>query len=573
MKNKFILALVLTTFAFLPSPFIKQAKAVRPDLPDLDVLFIERLPRYDFDAAKKWPNQGEEVEFKAYVKNNGTQPTGNFDYEWKIDGNRVASGSLSSLAPNQETTISYRWPWAHTTSPDERIQGSHTIELVVDPANPIQEISENNNKVTDFTQALAVGFWVEQAVYDFFNTNQYEYCQGKTCNGSSSWEDWAQRQTREWNKIFDQSRYASYPNGVLDRVRLDKVIVVPNCALPLAGGIADNQPDKRDRTVDLMWGFTSAKVGIIACQRDEADGNKYLYQNNPRFQNIEYPLMHELSHARYLIDTYCWNIRAEDVSVTDDQGIRIAGTPLLPLVRDNLVYLNKDQKMMGGGVYEDGYGEHSVGALNRVWWLRARGGNYNAPSVIGEYLNDLPSINRFHFLSLEGKSLDRAGIIVYQSLPSPGYCGRNYDDTPDINITADPNGQVDIGRNPFSRRSGVDNYNAIFLFRINYRNQKQYRFQEVSDFNLAYWRGEKGQANYSIQTGITACPSHQNGNLDCDALGLINNADLEALYGDWDPVGPIPTPAIGELPNDLHPDGKIDEKDFLILLSHWNNTQ
>ncbi len=573
MRKNLFPALALVTLTFLPSSFIKQAEAVKPDLPDLDVLFIERLPRYDFDATKKWPNQDEEVEFKAHIKNNGTQPTRSFGYEWKIDDSRVVSGNLPSLTPNQETTISYRWPWAHTTSADERIQGSHTIELAVDPSNSIQEISESNNKVTDFTQALAVGFWVEQAVYDFFKNNQYEYCQDKTCSGSNSWEDWAQRQIKEWNNVFETSRYPSNPNGVLDRVRLDKAIVVSNCALPLAGGIADNNPDTRDKTIDLMWGFTSAKVGVIACRRDEEDGNKYLYQNNPHFQNIEYPLMHELSHARYLVDTYCWDIRAEDVSVTNGQGTRIAGTSWLPLVEGNLVYLNKDQKMMGGGIYEEGYGELSVGALNRVRGLRARGGNYNAPSTIGEYLNDLPAVNNFHFLSIEGKSLNNARIDVYQSAPVPRYCGRVYGDSVAFSTNVNVDGIANLGRNPFSRRSGVDNYNAIFLFRINYRNQKEYRFQEVSDFNLAYWRGEINEANYVIQTRIVGCPKHQEGNLDCDALGLTNNADFEALSGDWNPVGPIPTPAIGELSNDLHPDGKIDEKDFLILLSHWNNTQ
>ncbi len=283
--------------------------------------------------------------------------------------------------------------------------------------------------------------------------------------------------------------------------------------------------------------------------------------------------MHELSHARYLVDTYCWDIRAEDVSVTNGQGTRIAGTSWLPLVEGNLVYLNKDQKMMGGGIYEEGYGELSVGALNRVRGLRARGGNYNAPSTIGEYLNDLPAVNNIHFLSIEGKSLNNARIDVYQSAPVPRYCGRVYGDSVAFSTNVNVDGIANLGRNPFSRRSGVDNYNAIFLFRINYRNQKEYRFQEVSDFNLAYWRGEINEANYVIQTRIVGCPKHQEGNLDCDALGLTNNADFEALSGDWNPVGPIPTPAIGELSNDLHPDGKIDEKDCLILLSHWNNTQ
>src|SRR5438093_10621209 len=48
--------------------------------PDIDVLYIERKPRYDFDAAKGWPSDGDTVTFTAHVKNSGASDTSTFAY-------------------------------------------------------------------------------------------------------------------------------------------------------------------------------------------------------------------------------------------------------------------------------------------------------------------------------------------------------------------------------------------------------------------------------------------------------------------------------------------------------------
>ncbi|PJE67283.1 hypothetical protein COU95_03365 [Candidatus Shapirobacteria bacterium CG10_big_fil_rev_8_21_14_0_10_40_9] len=256
LSKKQLLLLFLTAFLIITIPLTIylvlrvqeiRKKAVAPNLPDLDVTLIERTPRFNFDGEKKWPAQGETVTFIAHIKNRGTKPTGEFTFIWLIDNTQVGSGTHPNLAPEEETTQSYQWTWDHTVSSEGKIQGAHTIEFQVDPQNQIEEISETNNNLKDDTQSLSVGFWVEKSVYNFFNQNQLSYCQDKTCAGSNSWEDWAQRQIREWNRLFTS---ANPP--ILERVRLDKVTVVEDCSLPLSGGIADNQPDINDKTIDLM---------------------------------------------------------------------------------------------------------------------------------------------------------------------------------------------------------------------------------------------------------------------------------------------------------------------------------
>jgi hypothetical protein len=70
--------------------------------------------------------------------------------------------------------------------------------------------------------------------------------------GASSWEDWAQRHIQIWNAQFAAAAFDQTPGGISDRVRLDRLTVVADGALPLAGGLPTNHPNLSDRTVDLQ---------------------------------------------------------------------------------------------------------------------------------------------------------------------------------------------------------------------------------------------------------------------------------------------------------------------------------
>jgi len=254
---------------------------------DLDVAYISRLPRYDYDAVKNQPAPGDAVTFQAHIANRGAQASGTFIYSWYIDNLLFASASQQSIAPGEMITIILPWTWQ---------SGSHQVQIVVDPGNSIAEVSEQNNVLEDQTNALAVGLWVEQSVYDWFNTHQVELG-----IGSVSWDDWAQRQIRVWNQMFKDAVYPLTPQGIIERVRLDKVTVVPDGALPAC---ATNFP-ANDKTVDLIWGFPSEEVGIPS---GHSCGALNFYIDYPEARNVEYSLMHELSHARYLIDMYGFNV-------------------------------------------------------------------------------------------------------------------------------------------------------------------------------------------------------------------------------------------------------------------------
>jgi len=65
------------------------------------------------------------------------------------------------------------------------------------------------------------------------------------------------------------------------------------------------------------------------------------------------------------------------------------------------------------------------------------------------------------------------------------------------------------------------------------------------------------------------CPDGENGNLNCDAQGLINAGDLSILLTKWSPEGPVPTPNPGQRSADIVVDGAVNAGDLGKLLGHW----
>src|SRR4029079_4987534 len=87
--------------------------------------------------------------------------------------------------------------------------------------------------------------------------------------------------------------------------RIEKIVVVPDGALPLAPPLVPQRgrdpaggatpPDVRDRTVDLMWGFRATTVGSYGDTRTATLENPFY---------VAPLVIHELGHARYLTDAY-----------------------------------------------------------------------------------------------------------------------------------------------------------------------------------------------------------------------------------------------------------------------------
>lgn len=469
---------------------------------DLNVTYITQTPRYEYsNPVKNHHLPGDPVTFVAHVANHGLLESGDYSYQWLVDEVVVEDGNAASLASSEYITFEYTWVWK---------SGNHTVGFIVDSNNLIDEISEVNNQVVDRANALAVGFWVEQSVYDWFNENQVNLGLG-----SVSWEDWAQRQLKYWNQMFEEAVSPLTPDGIVERVRLDKVVIIPDGTW----GDCVNWPTPEDQTVDLVWGFPSEIVGV-ATGRVCPPLNFYI--NNPQFQIFEPPLLHEMSHARYLVDLYGLNhfvnaaylvagvsttsttlvtdrnvendtwplpaylavggemivcqskngntfancargvqgtiprshstntpVHLATVRLQDGNGNLVQGSPALPVVGDwddHLYYNRYPDDLMSGGL---GYYQHSAFAWNRIVGQRPICGNYNASCNIGEYVNDIPQSNIIEVFSPANLPVGGIKVEVFQGKPFPLWYGKYFDGPAAIVGYTDTNGRVNLGKFPF----------------------------------------------------------------------------------------------------------------------------
>jgi hypothetical protein len=467
---------VTATYAGLTSPAVNFTVLPGNTEFDLDVLYIERTPRIAFNPSDTTynsgrPAPGQPMTYLAHVKNWGTNET-TARFEWFFDDQLSSTGDVT-IPAGQELTIPYAWTWQ---------AADHELEFRIAP-NPAQrELATLNNRRRIRTNALLMGLWIEESLYSYMHQNQY-----RLNDGANSFEDWGQRMVARWNDMFARAVYPWATNGMLDRLALDKVVVVPDDALPLKGGLSGNNPDT-DNTVDVMWGYPWNPDNILT-------GNFYGFRWNGPFL-IDYGSIHEMNHARYHVDLYALdenhNANAQHVLLTDDNGALIPGTTYMPFIAFDVVCYNKWRDVMGAGPgsFFDGY---SAGAWN--WKHHKRGrGNQNAPPDLGAFLNDLPATNIFQFVDQNGIPLAGAEIALYRGAGS--FYSKTFDDIAEQTFTADDAGKIILGRNPFGATATFGGSVPDIVFKVRYNNQLYFFFQEVTDFNIQHWLGNKTTASY-----------------------------------------------------------------------------
>ncbi len=462
------------------------------EAPDVDALYIERTPRIAFNAADTTyksglPKPGQAMTYLAHVKNWGDAPV-TLPYEWRLDGAKADEGSLAILA-GAEAKVPFLWTWEPS---------DHTLEFIADPGATLAERSRLNNRVEIRTNALTVGLWVERGLYDYFHQNQY-----RLNDGANGFEDWGQRMIRRWNDLMARAVYPASPNGMLDRLALDKVVVVANGKLPLAGGLPTNNPDGRDQTVDLQWGYPWHP-------NESQPGQFYGFRWNGPFY-LDFGSIHEMNHARFQIDLYGLDENQQQnppageplhVQVTDANQRLVAGTSAMPFIAWDVVYYNKWRDLMGAG--PSIFDAYTAGVWN--WKAHKRGrGNQNAPPDIGVFLNDLPQRNHLRLVNQNGQPLVGATVSVYQATSGSGWYTKVYDNTADLSFTTDATGTVNLPRNPFGAgniQHGYGYSNGLALVKVQLDGKTYFLWLEVTDFNMAYWRGETQDATYSRNVDV-----------------------------------------------------------------------
>jgi hypothetical protein len=470
-------------------------KDPKPGLPDLSVAFIERTPRYPGNEVRyrpidqtpdgpkgdglpvewlskgkqQWPRPGEIVTFTAHVMNVGAVECGRYDWHWLIDGKDVQGGWSETLTPGAERTYELRWRWK---------PGRHYVAFEVDRNRYIGQITHKNDFVVDATDALAFHFFVEQDVETWFRSHK---------NGldSYSWWDWAQFQVREMNREFRDDIFPATPEGITVQVRLDKVTVLPNGFRDPGGTHAPI--DNVTSGWDGVWGFTN---GLMA----KNDKGLNFYEANPQWLlGPEWPLHHELGHQLGQPDYYL-------LPVSKENNRALPGVPYDPpawfdsqmMFSGN--YYHDEQIGKGRGVWDSGHrfwGQHAARAFNRDATVR-RG-------FFGTFLVDIPKANRFTFVDESLQPIVDARVEVYPAV-SQGYGGAFFPAKPRFTGSTDAAGSWLLNRSPYDVVLNWTSNGALQFVVTPTTGPQRVGFLNITDFNLAYWRGHTKEAGYTVKT-------------------------------------------------------------------------
>jgi hypothetical protein len=499
----YVFSLTCGPAAFGDSP--DRWKDPKPNLPDLSVAYIERLPRYPGTKVEyptidegpsgnkgdglpvkvanakhqKWPRAGQVVTFIAHVRNAGSVASPRFDWHWIIDGKDVAgdvgSGWEEPLTPNSEKTYTLTWPWK---------EGRHFVAFEVNRDRKFAEITHKNNAVVDATDALSFHFFVGSRVAEWFKGVK---------NGldSYSWEDWAQLQVREMNREFRDEIHPATPDGITMRVRLDRVTVLAEEYTDPGGTHAPE--DNVTGGSDGVWGFTNELL------KKNDQGNNF-YEANPQWLlGPEWPLHHELGHQLGQPDYYL-------LPVTGARNGALPGVTYSPpgWFQDQMMFSGNhahDNNIgKGHGTWDAGYrfwGEHVARAFNRDQRVR-RG-------FFGTFLADVPAVNRFVILDEQNRPIIGAQVELYVSI-SREYGNARFDAKPDFTGATGPDGSWTLDRSPWRVVLNWTSNGAVQVVVTPKERPKRLGFLNITDFNLAYWRGHAKEATYHVVTRPLPAP-------------------------------------------------------------------
>jgi sugar lactone lactonase YvrE len=280
------------------------------------------------------------------------------------------------------------------------------------------------------------------------------------------------------NWDFANSTYPVAPDGASIRVRIDKI------------GVSETYPEGEGN--DGGW-FINA---------DYRHGASGWYDPAT---DIDWALIHELSHQVSIIDLYAIGAEAPNLLVTDRLGNPI-----------NMGFSWPRPDLMGGGdiwPHTDGhlYSSHVAGGAST--YKGYRNGYY------GSYLFDIPLDNYFLVLDSQGNPAPGVEITLYQRNGTPDWTGAPAFDAPaDISGTTDASGIFLLTNRPVNGGTVTNNGHVLhdnpfgvidiigsqnlFLVQLRQGNHEEYHWLDITEFNLAYWLGDTISHTFAISSHV-----------------------------------------------------------------------
>jgi hypothetical protein len=462
----------------------------------LAITHISRTPRYsrytvEYDAdglprlkagtesLKRWPAPGEPVTYTAHVRNRDKVTRSGVTYTWLRGGVAAASGTLPTVAPGAEVTAELKTTW---------------------PAAPeaIGFKLSSGESLSIGSHDLTLSIWVEKGLYDIFNTTQ-------NLVGTRSFEDWIQAHFEKMNERFSQARYpATSPGGILDRVRIDKLVVAPE--LDAGGSPLQTDPDKE--LIDGRWQFVDGDP--TNARGTGGEWQKYVTEHAG---SIDWGLVHEMAHQLGIIDLYRMNLmndpsKNNGIQVKSGSGSVILARQLPTHAWDQVLF--EHPGIMGGGTTEpylqDGttwFDSHSASAMNTNF--KHRRGFY------GEWLFDTPATTSLKITDGQGVPIAGAAVSLYQKDAKTEI----FDNVPELTGTTDGQGVVQLTNRPVKGVTTITGHtlkanpfgqidvvgvNGTMLVKAVKAGKETYGWLFILDLNLAVWAGQKQSAQIAVRT-------------------------------------------------------------------------
>jgi hypothetical protein len=531
---------------------------------DLDVIRLTRLVYSDETGKweilsrrgqKQYPIKGDRVRYRAEVVNLGQDTAQNIAATWTVDGKTVKLDKLASLKPAGELVESGEFLTPERNNPLMVHQNRTTFYLDTTWQKKRQqigiavragvekgergEINPDNNRMAIATDSLCFAYYTTELGYHRFTNAQQEglkaggipsdtqaklakewgqrakFWREDTRLLSSSIYDYIYRTCRAWDDQCEISKYPLTPNGVTTRFRSKVVVVKEPESAEATWGEGGGRAVWADEEADVSWGW----IADATFPWDECMNADYVRKNytSGAFMFVDFPMLHEASHAHGLVDLYIAPMKNNEVVWKD-----AAGNRLWPDDRGGICDMRKrwtrNGYMVGRGVmmdgdYINGYSEHSAYAMERMATKRGRFipcNNCSGNASFGDFFNEVAEHNILELWTTDGKPLVGAKVEVAKRIDSTGFCH----ETPDIVGVTNEKGQFDLGNNPVDwpentapvpsdipfatayyqmhhRGATGSDHSAI---RITTKDGKRfYKFLNSFDLNLAYWY------NYGIE--------------------------------------------------------------------------
>lgn len=385
------------------------------DKPDLDVMYVERYPRYTKDGTKEWdfggdflspkqingktwPNEGETVTSVVHYGNYGFQPSpaSKLKFELVSDNNEnfvvdaadtvkyTSEADLASLAPGATATKTFTWPWP------KKSKGEHQVfvRVTLDPGNSIDEICEANNQRCELNTAQAHLWGYDPKRYaDEYKTRQINYI-GSFCSF-----DWTNAEIdREALLLRESVLPTTSPVGVKDSIRVD---------------------DYEARTKE-SWDDEPHRAERSAYYDDEFFGRE------PKITSLlEYDAAedHEITHGFNTYDLYGHPHVIYNILLKDPNGQPYAGTQLYPALdkggngfATKASYDKRDMLWFGYLPMMDSchmwMDQYTAGIISK------NGGERN--DDLRTITNPCPAVNKLLVLDVNDQPLKNAAVYAYQ---------------------------------------------------------------------------------------------------------------------------------------------------------------